>query len=159
MAQISIVGAEPANMKEGKAVHRFQSSLGALLLHIKSGQGQYIPRFLGVLSLHVLSRAKRERWRGVTPDRASTLARVALERFLDPHCDRCNGVGRIGELGQVIVICSSKEGGCGGTGKKADNWRGWMEYVKDVLGMLDRFEGYAAGGTRKQARGPQPHSI
>jgi hypothetical protein len=129
-------------------------SLGAMLLHIRAGQHHiFYARALDLLKLQVQFKAKRDRWTGVSPQRASELAAIALDRHFNPLCQLCHGVGRIGDLGQVIVICSRKDGGCGGTGKRSDRWKGWMERVKDVLGMLERYEGYASGGTRRQARG------
>ena len=132
---------------------RKQLSLGALLLHVRAGHIHFLPRVEEVLTSVVRWKAKSARWTGVTPERASELARMALERHLDPNCPVCHGVGKLGELGQVIVLCSRKDGGCGGTGKRLESWTGWRERVKDVLAMLERYEGYAAAGTRKQARG------
>jgi hypothetical protein len=126
-------------------------SIGAMLLHIKAGQARFLPRVIALTTSYVVSRAHRERWAGVTKDRANTIVRIALDRFFDHNCEVCHGVGRIGEVGQVIVLCSRSEGGCGGTGKKSENWRGWMERVKDVLSALESWEGYASGGAFKQA--------
>jgi hypothetical protein len=136
---------------------RKQLSLGALLLHIRAGHHAFYPRALAVLKAVVKNKAEKGRWAGVTPQRASELAAIALERHFNPLCPVCHGVGKIGELGQVIVLCSRKNGGCGGTGKRDDRWKGWMERVKDVLAMLERYEGYCTGGTRRQARGAEQH--
>lgn len=136
---------------------RHHLSIGALLLHIKAGHRRFYPRVLSLLKAQVQRKALKGRWTGVTPQRASELAAIALERHFNPLCPVCHGVGRIGELGQVIVLCSKSNGGCGGTGKRAQTWRGWMERVKDVLAMLERFEGYASGGTKRQARGAEQH--
>jgi hypothetical protein len=134
-------------------INRKQLSIGALLLHIRSGQHSFYPRTMELLKAVVQRKAKTDRWLGVTPQRASELATIALDRHFNPLCPVCHGVGKLGDLGQVIVLCSRKDGGCGGTGKKSDTWRGWMERVKDVLSMLERYEGYASSGTRRQARG------
>jgi hypothetical protein len=142
-----------ASLGAAQIGNRKHLSLGALMLHIKAGHTSFIPRLLALLALHVRSRAVRDKWAGVTRERAHILARTALAHYLDPLCPVCNGVGRVGELGQVIVICSRRYGGCGGTGRKEESWHGWMERVKDVLSMLGRWEGYASSGTRRQARG------
>lgn len=130
-----------------------QVSAGVMLLHIKAGQNRFLPDLLGILTAHVRHRAKRERWGGVTPERAGKIAQEALDRFLHPLCTVCNGVGRVGELGQVIVLCSKADGGCGGTGKRSANYRGWMERVADVLDMLARWEDMAWVRQEYKARG------
>jgi hypothetical protein len=142
-----------ASLGAAQIGNRKHLSIGALILHIKAGHTRFIPRVLALLALYVSSRAARDKWKGVTRERAATIARTALAHHLDPLCKACNGVGRIGEPGQVIVICSRRHGGCGGTGRKEENWHGWMERVKDVLSVLGAWEGYASGGTRRQARG------
>lgn len=126
-------------------------TVGAMLLHIKAGQARFLPRVLELTWRYVASKAARDRWTGVTHERAKIIAQIALDRFLDPLCEVCNGVGRIGEFGQTIILCSKSAGGCGGSGKKGNNWHGWMERVKDVLSMLESWEGYAASGTARQA--------
>lgn len=140
-------------------------SIGALLLHIRAGHNQFIPRVLGLLGLNLASKARRNNWKGIGRHNSYLVASVALERFLDPNCGACNGVGKIGEFGQVIVICQT----CKGSGKRKDEDRKTAEYlgmslksfrafeiherIKDVIAMMDRMEGYACGGTRQQARG------
>jgi hypothetical protein len=146
-----------ASLGASQIGNRGHLSLGALLLHIRAGHSRFYARALALLKAQVQSKAKKGRWVGVTPERASELAAIALERHFNPLCPVCHGVGRIGELGQVIVLCSKSHGGCGGTGKRDDRWRGWMERVKDVLAMLERYEGYASGGTKRQARGALQH--
>jgi hypothetical protein len=146
-----------ASLGAAQIGNRKHLSIGAMLLHIRAGHAQFLPRVVALLTHHVASRASRNRWQGVTRERAHTLAVEALDRFFDPLCHVCNGVGKVGELGQVIVLCSRKHGGCGGTGKRPENYKGWMERVKDVLALLESWEGYAAGGTRRQARGPRDH--
>ena len=134
-------------------IQKRQLNIGSMLLHLKAGQLRFIPRVLALTTRHIVFRAKRDKWSGVTPYRARIIAQEALMRFLDSNCQVCNGVGRIGELGQAIVLCSKNNGGCGGTGKKVENWKGWMVWTKEVLSTLDRWEGRATGGTRRQARG------
>jgi hypothetical protein len=142
-----------ASLGAAQIGNRKHLSIGALLLRVRSGQYSFYPRTLDLLKAVVQRKAKTDRWTGVTPQRASELATIALDRHFNPLCPVCHGVGTLGDLGQVIVLCSRKDGGCGGTGKKSDTWRGWMERVKDVLSMLERYEGYASSGTRRQARG------
>jgi hypothetical protein len=142
-----------ASLGAAQIGNRKHLSIGALILHIRAGHLKFIPRVAALLTLYVASRASRDRWKGVTRQRAGIIARTALEHHFDPLCKVCNGVGRIGEPGQIIVLCSRKNGGCGGTGKREESWHGWMERVKDVLSILGRWEGYASGGTRRQARG------
>jgi hypothetical protein len=142
-----------ASLGAAQIGNRKHLAIGALLLHIRGGHYRFYPRTLELLKAVVQRKAKTDRWVGVNPQRAAELATIALERHFNPLCPVCHGVGRIGDLGQVIVLCAKKDGGCGGTGKRESNWRGWMERVKDVLGMLERYEGYASGGTRRQARG------
>jgi hypothetical protein len=145
-------------------------SIGALLLHIRAGHVNFLPRVLGLLSLSVASRARRNGWKGVGRHNAGKIAQIALDRFLQANCEACNGVGTIGELGQVIVICQT----CKGTGNRKDDLHEMAKYlgmtkklfndldmierVRDVVSMLDRMEGYAASGTRMQARGDE-HNI
>lgn len=148
-----------ASLGAAQIGNRRHLSIGAMLLHIRAGHAKFLPRVVAITTHYVASRATRERWAGVTRDRAHTLAVAALDRFLDPLCPVCNGVGKVGELGQVIVLCSRKNGGCGGTGKRPENYKGWMERVKDVLAALESWEGYAAGGTRRQAREALDHNI
>ena len=140
-----------ASLGAAQIGNRKHLSVGALLLHIRSGHYKFMPRVTELLTAYVVSRARRDRWAGITPDRARTVAVEALHRHLNPLCMVCNGVGKIGEPGQVIVLCSRKDGGCGGTGKKPEHWTGWMARVKDVLAVLGAWEGYASGGTRMQA--------
>lgn len=144
---------------------RKQLSIGALLLHIRAGHSAFLPRALALISLHVASRARRNAWRGVGRHNAYLLSQIAVDRFLNALCEPCNGVGKIGELGQVIVLCQT----CKGSGKRKDSPLDIADAlgmtlhqvreldiegrIKDVIGMLDRMEGYAAGGTRQQARG------
>jgi hypothetical protein len=131
--------------------NRRHLSIGALLLHIRGGHHKFYPRVIDLTASYVASRAKRDRWTGITKERARQVAVEALHHYFNPLCMVCNGVGKLGEPGQVIVLCSRKDGGCGGSGKKPENWRGWMERVKDVLSVLGAWEGYASGGTRRQA--------
>jgi hypothetical protein len=126
-------------------------SIGALLLHIRGGHQRFYPRVIDLTAAYVVSRAKRDRWQGITPERARQVAVEALHHYFNPLCMVCHGVGKIGEPGQVIVLCSRKDGGCGGTGKKPEKWKGWMERVKDVLSVLGAWEGYASSGARRQA--------
>jgi hypothetical protein len=126
-------------------------SIGAMLLHVRGGQARFLPRVVALTTLYVASRAARDRWAGITKERARVVAVEAIDRYLNPNCLACNGVGKLGEPGQVIVLCSRKHGGCGGTGKKPETWTGWKERIKDVISVLGAWEGYASGGTRKQA--------
>lgn len=144
---------------------RKQLSVGALLLHIRAGHVNFLPRVLALLTLQIASKARRNAWKGVGRHNAGKIAQIALDRFLQANCEACNGVGTIGELGQVIVICQT----CKGTGNRKDDLHEMAKYlgvslklfreldlierVKDVVSMLDRMEGYAAYGTRMQARG------
>jgi hypothetical protein len=144
---------------------RRQLSIGALLLHIRAGHIPFIPRALSLISLTVASKARRNAWKGIGRHNAYLLSEIALERFLNNLCQPCNGVGKIGGLGQVIVLCQT----CKGTGKRKEDYLALAESlgmtlrqfrdldiperIKDVIALLDRMEGYAAGGTRQQARG------
>ncbi len=146
-------------------INRKHLSLGSHLLHIRAGHNQFIPRVLTLMSMQIASRARRNAWKGIGRHNAYLLAQIALDRFLDVHCKACNGVGKIGELGQVIVICQA----CKGSGKRKDSdletadllgmslkaFRGFeiQERIKDVIAIMDKMEGYAAGGTKQQARG------
>jgi hypothetical protein len=141
-----------ASLGAAQIGNRRHLSVGAMLLHVRAGQARFLPRVIALTTLYVSSRAKRERWAGVTIERAGIIAREAIDRSLHPHCEVCNGVGKLGELGSVIVLCSKQAGGCGGTGKRPEHWKGWMERVKDVIAAIESWEGYAAGGTRYQAR-------
>jgi hypothetical protein len=134
-------------------IGRRHLSIGAMLLRVKAGQARFLPRVMELMEAAVRSRASRDRWAGVTRERASTLVKIALDHHLDPNCPICHGVGRIGDFGQVVILCSRAGGGCGGTGKRKAQWKGWMERVTDVLGMLERWESYASAGARRQARG------
>jgi len=154
-----------ASLGAAQIGNRKHLSIGALLLHIKAGQVAFLPRTIALLELTVASRARRNAWKGVGRHNARKLAQVALDRFLDGNCGSCNGVGTIGDLGQIIVICQT----CKGTGDRRDDLRemaqnmgmtlrsfrdlDMIERVRDVVSMLDRMEGYAASGTRRQARG------
>jgi hypothetical protein len=142
-----------ASMGAAQIGNRKHLSIGAMLLRIKGGNAIFLPRVKALLTLTIVSKARKDRWHGVSRDRASTLVEIALDHFLDPNCAKCHGVGRIGEPGQIIILCSRKDGGCGGTGKRQTKWSGWMERAKDVLALLDRYESYASAGTRRQARG------
>lgn len=146
-----------ASLGAAQISNRRHMNIGAMLLHVRAGQVRFLPRVIALTTLYVASRAKRDRWTGVTPERAAIIAKEAIDRSLHPHCEICNGVGKIGELGQIIVLCSKQIGGCGGTGKRPEKWKGWMERVKDVMSMLESWEGYATGGTRYQARGPRAY--
>jgi hypothetical protein len=156
-----------ASLGAAQIGNRGHLSVGALLLHIRAGHINFLPRVLALLSLSVASRARRNKWKGVGRHNASKLAQVALDRFLDTNCESCNGVGTIGDLGQVIVICQT----CKGTGNRKDDLHmmaqvlgmsirafrdlDMIERVRDVVSMLDRMEGYAASGTRRQAKGDE----
>lgn len=144
---------------------RSQLSLGALILHVRAGHARFLPRVLAVLTMQIVSRARRQAWRGIGRHNAQRLAEIALDRFLNDNCEPCNGVGSIGELGQVIVLCQA----CKGSGRRKENIHETAEAmgmspalfrsaeiserIKDVVAMLDRMEGFAAAGTRAQARG------
>jgi len=148
-----------ASLGAAQIGNRRHLSIGAMLLHIRAGHAKFLPRVIALTTHYVVARASRDKWAGVTRERARALVLEALDRFFDPLCPVCHGVGKVGELGQVIVLCSRKNGGCGGTGKRPENYKGWMERVKDVLAALELWEGYAAGGTRRQARGNPDHKI
>lgn len=141
-----------ASLGAAQIGNRKHLSVGALLLHIRAGHLQFLPRVMALLTFMTIARASRGRWKGVTHDRARKIAEEALGYHLDANCQVCNGVGRIGELGQVIVLCSRANGGCGGSGKRETKWSGWMEYAREVLLLLERCEGYANSGTRRQAK-------
>jgi hypothetical protein len=146
-------------------INRKHLALGAMILHVRAGQAQFLPRVLALLSLRIASVARRSAWKGIGRHNADKLAQIAMDRFLDTLCGTCHGVGTVGELGQVIVICPE----CRGSQKRSNddvsaaNFLGidWQQFkrleigerIKDVLAMLDRMEGYAAGGTKLQARG------
>ena len=146
-------------------INRKHLALGAMLLHLKSGQAQFLPRILALLALRIVSVARRQSWRGIGRHNAEALARIAVDRFMDDLCGTCHGVGTVGELGQVIVICPD----CRGSKKRRQDdfeaarllsiewarFKSWeiAERIKDVLAMLDRMEGFAAGGCKNQARG------
>jgi hypothetical protein len=151
--------------------NRKHLSIGALLLRVRAGQAQFAPRALALLAPYVASQARRKAWKGIGRHNAYLLCQIALDRFLDVLCAPCHGVGKIGELGRVIIICQS----CKGTGKRKDSAldlaealgmtlqqiRAFeiQERVNDVLSMMERMEGYASGGTREQARGRAEHNI
>jgi hypothetical protein len=147
-------------------INRKHLALGALMLHVRAGHAQFLPRVLALLSLRIVSMARRQAWRGIGRHNSETLAKIAVDRLLDDLCGSCHGVGTIGELGQVIVICPD----CRGSKKRANDdttvakllgleWQQFKrleirERIKDVIAMLDRMEGMAAGATRLQAREP-----
>lgn len=147
-------------------INRKHLALGALILHVRAGHAQFLPKVLALLSLRIVSMARRQAWKGIGRHNAETLAKIAIDRFLDDLCGTCHGVGTMGELGQVIVICPA----CRGSKKRGNedqdaakslgmDWPQFKrleirERIKDVLAMLDRMEGYAVGGTRQQAREP-----
>lgn len=153
-----------ASLGAAQIGNRKQLSLGAYLLHLRAGHVQFLPRILELLTAVVRYKARRG-WKGVGRHNAHRLAQIALDRFLNANCEPCKGVGRIGELGSVIIICNT----CKGTGKRRDDLHEMagclnvsvrlfrdlelIERVRDVVSMLDRMEGYAASGTRQQARG------
>ena len=159
-----------ASLGAAQIGNRKHLSVGALLLHIRAGHVNFLPRVLALITLQIASRARRNKWKGVGRHNAERIAQIALDRFLQANCEACNGVGTIGELGQVIVICQT----CKGTGNRKDDLHEMAKYlgvslklfrdldlierVKDVVSMLDRMEGYAASGTRMQARGDE-HNI
>ena len=159
-----------ASLGAAQIGNRKHLSVGALLLHIRAGHVNFLPRVLALITLQIASKARRNKWKGVGRHNASKIAQIALDRFLQANCEACNGVGTIGELGQVIVICQT----CKGTGNRKDDLHEMAKYlgvslklfrdldlierVKDVVSMLDRMEGYAASGTRMQARGDE-HNI
>ena len=146
---------------------RKQLSIGAHLLHIKAGHVQFIPRVLVLLAHQIASKARRNNWAGVGRHNAYLIAQIALDRYLDVLCKPCNGVGKIGDFGQVIVICQT----CKGSGKRKDNdvsaaedlgmssgaFRGFemSDRLKELVSLLDRMEALAASATRKQARGTE----
>jgi hypothetical protein len=154
-----------ASLGAAQIGNRGQLSIGAMLLHVRAGHIQFLPRVQALVAHQIVSRARRSAWKGVGRHNANALARIALERFLNVLCGSCNGVGRVGELGQVIVICQT----CKGTGKSKEDAKGYAadlgmsgeayrtfgiaERLKDVLALLDRMEGIAAAGTKRQARG------
>jgi hypothetical protein len=145
-------------------INRKHLALGALMLHLRAGHAQFLPKVLSLLALRIVSTARRQAWKGIGRHNAETLAKIAVDRLLDDLCGDCHGVGTVGELGQIIVICPS----CRGSKKRANedpaaakllgmDWPqfkrlGIGERIKDVIAMLDRMEGYAAGATRQQAR-------
>jgi hypothetical protein len=146
-------------------INQHHLNIGAMLLHLRAGHVRFLPRIVALLSLRIASKARRDGWRGVGRHNADAFARVALDRFLGVLCGDCNGVGTIGELGQLIVTCKT----CHGNGKRKDTYRdlaadlnmsselfkraGIAERMKDLLSTLDRMEGMAAGATKAQARG------
>lgn len=146
-------------------INRRQLTLGALLLRLRAGHAQFLPRILALLSLTIASRARRSHWKGIGRHNAHTVAQIAVDRFLDVLCSDCRGVGTIGELGQVIVLCQT----CRGSGKRKDSQHsmaddlnmsiaqfkehGIAAHLKEILALMDRMEGMAAGGTKLQARG------
>lgn len=148
-----------ASLGAAQIGNRRHLNIGSMLLYIRAGHAQFLPRVIALTTHYVCARATRDKWAGVTRQRAGIIVETALDRFFDPNCGACGGVGRIGELGSVIHICSKQHGGCGGTGKRPENFKGWMERVKDVIATLGAWEGYAAGATRSQARGPRSAAI
>jgi hypothetical protein len=154
-----------ASLGAAQIGNRKHLSIGALLLRIRSGQSQFASRVLELLAPYVASKARRGAWKGIGRHNAYLLCQLALDRFLDVLCQPCHGVGKIGELGQVIILCQT----CKGTGKRREDnlavadalgmtlqqlrTNEILERLKDVISMLERMEGYAAGGTKQQARG------
>jgi hypothetical protein len=155
-----------ASLGAAQIGNRKHLSMGALLLRVKAGQNQFIPRILELLAPYIASKARRGAWKGIGRHNAYLLCQLALDRFLDVLCEPCHGVGKIGELGQVIILCQT----CKGTGKRKDNpldladtlgmtlqqirQMEIQDRIKDVIALLERMEGYASGGTKQQARGP-----
>lgn len=145
-------------------INRKHLALGALLLHVRAGHAHFLPKVLALLSLRIASMARRQAWKGIGRHNSETLAKIALDRFLDDLCGDCHGVGTIGELGQIIVLCQT----CKGSKKRvADDmstakllgmeWASFKAFqirdrIKDVMAMLDRMEGHAVGVTKAQAR-------
>jgi hypothetical protein len=146
-------------------INRKHLALGAMILHVRAGHAQFLPRVISLLALRIAATARRKAWRGIGRHNAESLAKIALDRFLDDLCPSCHGVGTIGDLGQIIVLCHT----CRGSKKRTDDdwaaakllgleWESFKKFqikerIKDVLAMLDRMEGYAVGGTKSQARG------
>jgi hypothetical protein len=149
-------------------INRKHLALGALLLHIKGGHHNFIPKVLSLLALRIASTARRDAWKGVGRHNAQRLAEIALDRFLDNLCGTCNGVGTVGELGQIIVICQT----CNGSRTRQQDDLATAKLlamdlatfrkleiqarISEIVAMLDRMEGHATGATREKARERQP---
>jgi hypothetical protein len=147
-------------------VNRKHLALGALVLRIKAGHSSFIPKVLSLLALRIASMARRNAWKGVGRHNAHLLGEIALDRFLNNLCGSCNGVGTVGELGQIIVICQ----GCNGARKRQPEDLATANHlgidlalfrkmqiqarINEIVSMLDRMEGYATGATREKAREP-----
>lgn len=146
-----LIAAGLGSSQFGATLFRLRSEFDAVKAQIKrQGATNLIDRVLILSQLGTLHTVKQQlgpysikiatRRAFMEPDeKVLILADRALDLFLDPTCDKCEGRGKNGGYGSPVSICTS----CGGTGKRsvseATRNRAHAPFVRhlvDCLSML-----------------------
>ena len=140
-----LIAAGLSSSQFGATLFRLRSEFDAVKAQIK---GQGASRVLILSQLGTLHAAKQQlgaysikiatRRAFMEPDeKVLILAGRALDLFLDPTCDKCDGRGKNGGYGSPEVICRS----CGGSGKrhisqKVESDKAFIQHMVSCMEML-----------------------
>lgn len=144
-----LIAAGLGSSQFGATLFRLRSEFDAVKAQIK-GQGatNLIDRVLILSQLGTLHTAKQQlgpysikiatRRAFMEPDeKVLILAGRALDLFLDPTCDKCEGRGKNGGYGSPEILCKH----CGGTGKRqiknAANHEAGRNFIAHMLSCLE----------------------
>lgn len=146
-----LIAAGLSSSQFGATLFRLRSEFDAVKAQIKGqGASSLVDRVLILSQLGTLHTAKQQlgaysikiatRRAFMEPDeKVLILAGRALDLFLDPTCDKCEGRGKNGGYGSPEVICRS----CGGTGRrhisqatKVEAHRAFVQHMVSCMEML-----------------------
>ena len=144
-----LIAAGLSSSQFGATLFRLRSEFDAVKAQIKGhGANSLVDRVLILSQLGTLHAAKQQlgaysikiatRRAFMEPDeKVLILAGRALDLFLDPTCDKCDGRGKNGGYGSPEVICRS----CGGSGKrhisqKVESDKAFIQHMVSCMEML-----------------------
>ena len=152
-----LIAAGLSSSEFGATLFRLRSEFDTVKAQIK-GQGAtaLIDRVLILSALGSLATARQQlggyaitiatRRAFIEPDdKVLILAGRALDLFLDPTCDKCEGRGKNGGYGSPETLCKH----CGGTGKRqinnAANHDDGREFIKHLLSCMEMLSARTEG--------------
>lgn len=143
-----LIAAGLASSEFGATLFRLRSEFDTVKAQVR-GQGAtgLIDRVLILSALGSLHTARQQlgsyaitiatRRKFMEPDKVLKLAGRALDLFLDPTCDKCEGRGKNGGYGSPEILCKH----CGGTGKRqiknAANYEAGRDFIAHLLSCLE----------------------